>query len=457
MTEHSSSLAWQGNGDDNLAPGQFLREIDNKIDDRSYSTEAKKVKCLRNNIAYGSKADEWFDNLDPATETDTYDHLTDAFAKQWPLTAVPKASKAERIQALKDWVLKQTELGKKVEGPGGSQIWSHIKWATGLAAKVRDAEDSTGFLVSDIYNGLPRPVRSLIRKEKRATYEELTASVIAINVTELKEMVADFTRNEETARLARETPASPTKAIREALTATHLQTPQIRYNPQPPAPYTANAPAPAQVNPFVGQGGCGNLFGPIHGANLPSLRGVGPGALGIGRGAIRPNLTQGPSLRNRPIRLRYQDMNQSKLPHHPNTAAGHAAYQLQVTAWHTANPSSRPDEQHPYPLLPGGFAVGSRECWDCGLQGHLQGATVCQGALLPEPERDWRRIAGYITRMYNKEALLATASNRPQAVNHVSYAQYTPYPNYGRYGPYSDQGYAGEVEDDQGNGEGLSA
>ena len=131
MTEHSSLLAWQGNGDDNLAPGQFLWEIDNKIEDRSYSTEAKKVKCLRNNIAYGSEADEWFDNLDPATETDTYDHLTAAFAKQWPLTAVPKASKAERIQALKDWVLKQTELGKKVEGPGGSQIWSHVKWAPG--------------------------------------------------------------------------------------------------------------------------------------------------------------------------------------------------------------------------------------------------------------------------------------------------------------------------------------
>ena len=73
-----------------------------------------------------------------------------AFAKQWPLTVIPKVSKAERIQALKDWVLKQTELGKKVEGPGGSHIWSHVKWATGLAAKVGDAEDSTGFLVSDV-------------------------------------------------------------------------------------------------------------------------------------------------------------------------------------------------------------------------------------------------------------------------------------------------------------------
>jgi len=158
MTKHSSSLAWQGNGDNNLTPGQFLREIDNKIDDRNYSSEPKKVKCLWNNITYGSEADDWFNKLDPDTETDTYEHLTEAFEAQWPLTTAPKSSKAEHIQALKDWVLKQEDLGKKVDGPGGSQLWLHVKWATGLAAKVRDVEDSTGFLVSDIYNGLPKPI-----------------------------------------------------------------------------------------------------------------------------------------------------------------------------------------------------------------------------------------------------------------------------------------------------------
>jgi hypothetical protein len=42
----------------------------------------------------------------------------------------------EHIQALKDWVLKLEELGKKVEGPSGAQIWSHMKWATGLVFRV---------------------------------------------------------------------------------------------------------------------------------------------------------------------------------------------------------------------------------------------------------------------------------------------------------------------------------
>jgi hypothetical protein len=68
---------------------------------------------------------------------------------------------------------------------------------------------------------------------------------------------------------------------------------------------------------------------------------------------------------------------------------------------------------------------------------------------------DWCRITGYITRKYNKEALSATANNGTQAVNYVSYVQYTPYPGYGQYGPYSDQGYTGEVNDNQRNGQGL--
>jgi hypothetical protein len=169
MSESKGSLQWEGGADDNLSPGQFLREIDNKIDERGYTTEKQKINCMRNNIAYGSDADEWFGALTGA-QKDTYEHLMEAFELQWPLNAVPKASKAERIQALKDWTLRTEDIGKKVEGPGGSQVWSHVKWATGLASRVRDAGDTSAFLITDVYNGLPRPVRELIRKEPRTTY-----------------------------------------------------------------------------------------------------------------------------------------------------------------------------------------------------------------------------------------------------------------------------------------------
>ena len=146
---------------------------------------------MRNNIAFGSAADEWFGNLGIA-EKDTYEHLAAAFELQWPLTAAPKASKGECIQELKEWTLKAEDIGKKVEGPGGGQIWSHVKWATGLALRVRDAGDTSAFLITDIYNALPQPVRELIRKEPRATYTKLAAAVLALETSELKEAAADF-------------------------------------------------------------------------------------------------------------------------------------------------------------------------------------------------------------------------------------------------------------------------
>ena len=145
MSDSKGSLQWQGGTDDNLPPGQFLQEIDNKIDECGYTTERQKVNCMQNNIAFSSAADEWFGNLDIA-EKDTYKHLAAAFELQWPLTAAPKASKGERIQELKEWTLKVEDIGKKVEGPGGGQIWSHIKWATGLALRVRDTGDTSTFL-----------------------------------------------------------------------------------------------------------------------------------------------------------------------------------------------------------------------------------------------------------------------------------------------------------------------
>jgi hypothetical protein len=71
---------------------------------------------------------------------------------------IPKVSKGECIQALKEWVLKPEDVGKKVEGPGGGQIWSHIKWATGLASRVHDVGNMSTFLITEIYNRLLKPV-----------------------------------------------------------------------------------------------------------------------------------------------------------------------------------------------------------------------------------------------------------------------------------------------------------
>ena len=61
--------------------------------------------------------------------------------------------------------MKPEELGEKVEGPGGSQVYAYIQWANGLAAQVKDAEDTGGFALGEVFNALPRPVKDLIHCE----------------------------------------------------------------------------------------------------------------------------------------------------------------------------------------------------------------------------------------------------------------------------------------------------
>jgi hypothetical protein len=149
MSDSKGSLQWEGGADDNLSPGQFLQEINNKIDECGYTSEKQKINCIQNNIAYGSDTYEWFRALTEA-QKDTYKHLPAAFELQWPLNTVPKASKGEHIQALKDWTLRTEDIGKEVEGPGGSQVWLHVKWATGLASRVHDAGNTSAFLITNV-------------------------------------------------------------------------------------------------------------------------------------------------------------------------------------------------------------------------------------------------------------------------------------------------------------------
>ena len=449
-TNSGASLRWDGGPDEKVASGQFMREINIKIEDKNYTTDTKKIECFRNNLDYEGTADLWFDDLDAGSK-DTWVHLVNAFEIRWPKATVPKASKSERIRALKEWVVKPDELGKKTESAGGKEVWSHIKWANGLNAKVRDANDTGGLLLQDVFESLPAPLRDLVRHKTRTTYDELADAVRDVDVLDLKETVSKHAKDEETARLARIL-ASPTKAIRESMANTHLQYPQ---RPYPNPPYmTPRASAP---DPFNGGGGRGSIpFSSTRAATFAPIRGNGPGGLGFGRGSRGTTgrvMAQGPSLRDRPVGERFNDLQRFALPHNPDTEAGRAAYQAQVADWHRTNPNGRPDEQRPYPLTPGTAVVGSRECWDCGHVGHMQGP-ACQGGGLPEPEREWRRIASFITRQYNKERLVA------QHVNYIGY-QYNPYPQYEPYPntnrQYRNQSYLEEIDDESGNGGGPSA
>ena len=161
-----------------------------QIDRDGLTNNRQMVNHLKVNLHYGSKADLWFTSL-KSTEKDTYAHLEAMFKLQYPLVTQPKCSKAERVRALKEWILKVENLGEKMDGPGGSQMFSHVHWANRLAAKVRDAEDTANFALGKTFNALPCPIKELIHYEPRGTYKELREVVLKINIGDLRDAVAD--------------------------------------------------------------------------------------------------------------------------------------------------------------------------------------------------------------------------------------------------------------------------
>ena len=286
MANQDASLAWEGNKDSECEPGQFLREIEAQIDKDCLTTEKQMVNRFKVNLWYGSQADIWFEDL-AKMEKDTYDHLVTAFKVQWPLTKQPKASKAERVQALKEWILTAEELCEKVEGPGGSKIYTHVQWANGLTARVREADDTGGFTLGEIFNALPHPVKDLVRHEKRSTYRELANAVLIIDIGDLHDSAADHRCDEETASLAR-APPSPTKVVWDMLSTTHIQNPQHVYQPTTTAPAIAQPTIQSPMNPFMCTGGRGNLFKTANQHGLQPYTRENTDNLGLGWGmAIR--------------------------------------------------------------------------------------------------------------------------------------------------------------------------
>ena len=256
------------------------------------------------------------------TEKDTYKHLVDTFKLQWPLTKQPKASKMERVQALKERTLNAEELGEKVEEPGGSKVYTHVRWANGLTAHIREAGDTGGFTLGEVFNALPKPVKD--------TYKELADTVLVINIGDLCDSTADHRCDKEMVRLRRALP-SPTKVVCDMLSTTHIQSPQRTYQPAASATTIVQPMLHSPTNPFTGTGGKGNLFRTTSQHSIQPYVGMNPGNLCLGWGVVIASTPQPQSnaLRNRPINEQHVDFTSFALTYHP-TSEGHPGNALDV-------------------------------------------------------------------------------------------------------------------------------
>jgi hypothetical protein len=101
-------------------------------------------------------------------------------------------------------------------------------------------------------------------------------------------------------------------------------------------PGYVNQAQAAPRNPFGGGGGQGNLF-------LKPAKPSGPGTLGINATTKMVTASLGVPGQNlacnRPISIKYQDLQHNALPQHPDTDAGRKAYLGVWAVASTADPS----------------------------------------------------------------------------------------------------------------------
>ena len=76
------------------------------------------------------------------------------------------------------------------------------------------------------------------------------------------------------------------------------------------------------------------------------------------------------------VQLTYQDLAQKAIAaasSFPDTPEGHANYLTALQAWEAVYPPTREADftMAPYLLAPGTAPLGSRECYTCGIYGHI--------------------------------------------------------------------------------------
>ncbi|KAJ7934748.1 hypothetical protein B0H13DRAFT_1855039 [Mycena leptocephala] len=372
-------------------PRDYIKKIKRTLVGRANVAEADKVELFGLSLASASVAEAWFDALDP-TNTATWAALEIAFKKKWPKEVLVAKSAQEMSDEMMELEMREDGMGKKID-VDGILTYGHVRWAKQM--RLICEKDMAGLLIPQVHKKLPQAMRNLVI----SPYTDWTLFLNAVTSVSVPDLLEEIEK-EKRLRSYDAALNSPTAPLRAAMAKTAISaqpSPLRAYNPATPT--IRRVPAPANPNPFVSNG-------PIHPSNL-----------------FAPNRTPGnfrPSTPSSqvPSAERFAILQQNLPPHHPNTPAGHAAYTQQ-----------------------GGHLAKDRD-----------GNPTCPNpSAIPEPERRWRNIAGFIYRTNRQTAA-------PVDFRYVNPVQPFYDPNTQTYFTleYVDDGYTYGYDDEQGKGQGLS-
>lgn len=312
-------------------------------------------------LAAGSHADEWFADLPSEDKADMM-ALKAAFLKHWPPVKKPRWTRAQQRERIRALVLNEEDVGKWVEDESGGD-YGHIVWATKVMRLAMNMGDTEGRLIECVIEEAP----AVLRNELEDEYEGWDEFVEAVRKVKVKKML----RNREAKRGEQE--------LRREVAELRQQMGQlaVRHTPQ--------TYQPRAVVCTAGEGTMQAYW------NQHAKTSAVP--LAINRNVVVPRV---------PL-TRAQILEKvSALPQRANTEVGRRLYEADVAVWHrTFGEGTAPALERPYPLKPGTTAVGSGECFSCGLvtdPPHVGSTCTTKETLRPHETR-WRQlVAGMLRR-----------------------------------------------------------
>ncbi|KAF8198660.1 hypothetical protein K438DRAFT_1966628 [Mycena galopus ATCC 62051] len=410
-------------------PQDYLKKIKRLWLLRAGVSEADKVECFALLLASTGTAEKWFEGLD-AAKTATWAALEAEFNRKWPKEVLVEKSAQEMSDEMMGLEMREDEMGKKID-VDGTLVYGHVRWTKQM--RLICEKDTAGLLIPQVRRKLPQAMRNMV-SSAYTDWSLFLKAIADVSVPDLLEQV----EKEERLRKFDVALQSPTAPIRTAMAKVAINAAPSPYRIQSPgAPVVRRVPA-AAANPFVSNA-------PIHPANL------------FAPGRTPGNYPPSTPSAQVPVGERFAIMQRNLPIHQPNTAPGLTAYTQQITTYNARHgEGALPNECRPYPLTPGTESLDSGACYTCAQRGHIakdrDGNVTCPNpTAIPELERRWRNIAGFIYRMNRPAAA-------PAEIRYVGATQPFYDPNTDSYFTleYESNGYAHSYGDEQGKGQGSS-
>lgn len=413
MTASTEEKLFRGDYSAGEKPHIWFRRLEGKFDEDTKL--ATKLYRFAKGLEPGRPAEVWYQALQTTDKTD-WDQFYTTFTTRWPLPNIIEPSREELLEKLNLTRLTSEEIGVMIERDG-DRVYSHVVWAEEIKALVDALDDAKGHLIPQVRRNLPLSIRLTLptNLDTWTTFLKAVTSLSMDRLADQREQTEVIRENILQTMGGGNQYQYNVNAVASKFAATNLYQsarPTPSFTPKGTAPQTTFAtPTPATQNTVRPTQSLAQPWTPRAPSTPTNQRFNQPTYTPSGS-FLSSNSTLHPSsiFANQKIpfpqtptpnrtQLTNQDLARKAIAassSFPNTPEGRTNYLAALQAWEAVYPPTREVDftTAPFPLTPGTEPLGSRECYTCGIHGHI---TKEHDPAIPSVnvrEQRWRAFVG---------------------------------------------------------------